>query len=166
MGAGLIKQMVKMKIKFLAIDHDPKGIDGLQQKKISCLYGSADDSSLLDSLPIKKTKLIISTIPDVETNKFLIGYLKRSSRNIKFICIANHFSDAEKLYNLGATYVIMPPYLGRRFVVDLLKKNKLNLTKYKHEKSKHIFDLNYLEGENGYIKDWQIYQIWYNTCVW
>lgn len=153
MGAGLIKQMQKMKMKFLAVDHDPKIVEGLEEQNISSLYGSADDTSLLDSLPIKRTKLIISTIPDVETNLFLISYLKRFSKNIKFICISNHFTDAEKLYKNGATYVVMPPYLGRRFVVELFKKNKFDLKKYQNEKTKHIFDLNYLEGKNGFVKD-------------
>jgi len=32
-------------------------------------------------------------------------------------------------------------------MVDLIKKNKLNMDKYKHEREKHIFDLEYLKKQ-------------------
>jgi len=151
MGSGLINQMEKMKISYLAIDHDPVLVEKQKASGKNCLYGSADDSSFLDSLPIKSAKIIISTIPQIEVNLPLLSFLKRKKKSINFICIANHFNDAERLYRNGASYVIMPPYLGRRFVVDLFKKNKFNIQKYNQEKKKHVFDLQVIENKEQFF---------------
>jgi len=151
MGGGLVNQMRKMKTKFLAIDHDPGIIQAMQDKHVPCIYGSADDSSLLDTIGIAKAKLVISTIPEYDINSYLISYLKRKKKRFHFVCVSNHYAEAEKLYKLGATYVIMPPYLGRKYVVDLFSKNKFDGKKYKDERGNHIFDLQYLEDEDKYI---------------
>lgn len=146
LGGGLVRQMRRMKVRFIVVDHDPDVIRVLNEKKIPCLYGSADDPDLIDALPDKKTKLVISTIPEFDVNMTLLSHVKQFHRHVNVICIANHPSHAEKLYRAGATYVIMPPYLGRRFMVDLFKKNKLDHKKYRQERKKHIFDLPCLDN--------------------
>lgn len=151
MGSGLIKQMEKSKTSFLAIDHDPMLIEKLQDKEISCLFGSAEDTSLLDSLPMSKAKIIISTIPKLDLNLFLLSYLNRKVKKFNFICVTNHFNEADRLYKKGATYVIMPPYLGRRFMVDLFKKNQLRGADYRKEQRKHRDDFKYLDEFEQYF---------------
>ena len=102
-------------------------------------------SILIDNLNLTGTKLVISTIPELDVNMTLISHVKRAHSRINVLCIANRPNHAEKLYKAGATYVIMPPYLGRRFMIDLVRKNKLDHSKYKEERKKHIFDLPYLD---------------------
>jgi Kef-type K+ transport system membrane component KefB len=145
MGTGLIKQLAKAKTKFLAVDHDPTLIDSLTEKNIECLFGSAEDINFLDSIPMAKAKMVMSTIPSVDVNLSLLSYLKKKKKNFNFIAVANHFHDADRLYKKGATYVIMPPYLGRRFMVDLYNRNKLLVSKYKQERKKHLEDLKYVD---------------------
>ena len=145
LGGGLVRQLKNMKISYLVVDHDPEVIKVLTEKEIPCLYSSADDPDLIDNLALTGTKLVISTIPELDVNMTLISHVKRAHPRINVLCIANQPNHAEKLYNAGATYVIMPPYLGRRFMIDLVKKNKLDHKKYKEERKKHIFDLPYLD---------------------
>ncbi|MBU1132422.1 cation:proton antiporter [Patescibacteria group bacterium] len=141
LGGGLIKILRKMKKEFLVIDHDPEVIEVLAEKGINCVFGSADDSELLDSLPLRNCKLIISTIPEMELNHALISFAKKKNKKINIIAVANHAADAEKLYGLGAAYVIMPSYLGRRFMVELLQKNTLDFKKYYRERKHHLYEL-------------------------
>lgn len=148
MGWGLMKAMRKLKIKFLVVDHDPEMINKLTLKKIPCLFGSADDVTMLESLPLKHCRLIISTIPEMDISGILISYMKKIRRN-NVICVANHHYEAEKLYKLGAAFVIIPPYLGRRFMADLFTKNKLNAKKYFLEKRKHLAYLKELDKEKA-----------------
>ncbi len=145
LGGGLVRELQKMEINYLVVDHDPEVINALTEKKVPNLYGSADDPDLLEYLPLTNTKLIISTIPELDANMTLISTIKRKHPRINLLCIANQVSDANTLYKAGATYVIMPPYLGRRFMIDLVKKNKLDHKKYKEERKKHIFDLPYID---------------------
>jgi len=144
LGGGIIKVLKKMKAKYLIIDHDPQVVKYLEKSREPVLFGSADDAAFLDQLPLSHTRLIISTIPDFETNNFIIQYAKRRAPHANVICVANHSSEAKELYRAGATYVVMPPYLGRKYIVDLVKRNKLNAKKYKHERSHHLKDLRYL----------------------
>jgi len=144
LGGGLIKVLKKLKAPYLVVDHDPEVIRLLEEKKVPALFGSADDSALLDSLPLNKAKLIISSVPELDVNLFILSYMKRRNRRASVICIANHANDAEKLYDEGADYVIMPPYLGRRFMAELFLKNKIDPKKYAKERRKHAVDLEYL----------------------
>ena len=146
-GGGLIKQFKKEKTKYIVIDHDPKIVADLSEKGIPIVFGSADDSELLDSISVKKLKMVVSTVPDYDINSFLLQYFKKRKRGLNLICITNKYHDAKRLYKQGATYVIMPPYLGQRFITDLFKKNKLDKKKYTREKSKHIVDSQYIERE-------------------
>ncbi|MFH0779857.1 MAG: cation:proton antiporter [Parcubacteria group bacterium] len=148
MGWGLMKSMRRLKIKFLVVDHDPETIKKLSLKKIPCLFGSADDVSMLESLPLKHCRLIISTISEVDTSGVLISFMKKIRRN-NVICVTNHHYEAEKLYKLGAAFVIIPPYLGRRFMADLFAKNRLNAKKYFLEKRKHLAYLKELDKEKA-----------------
>jgi Kef-type K+ transport system membrane component KefB len=141
LGGGIIEQLKKMKVTFIVVDHDPEAIARLIARKIPCLYGAAEDYQLLDGLPLKSAALIVSTIPELDVNISLIDYLKNKNRASRFLCIANHAHHAAKLYKAGAAYVIVPPYLGRRFMIDLLKKHKLNFRKYHAERRRHLIDL-------------------------
>ncbi|MEK7511510.1 MAG: hypothetical protein AAB575_00645, partial [Patescibacteria group bacterium] len=91
-------------------------------------------------------KLIVSTVPELDVNLTLLNRVNKRHKKINFLCVANHRFQAEKLYQAGADYVIMPHYLGRRFMVELLRSNKLNQKKYQTEKKRHQSDLAYLNG--------------------
>src|SRR3989339_306523 len=145
LGGGLAKELKKMKVNYIIIDHDPDVIKVLTAQKIPCLYGSADNIDLIESLPFEKCKLVISTIPDPDVNLTLLAHLRAHHRRVNFIGMADHAHQAQELYRAGATYVIMPHYLGRRYIVDLFRKNKLELAKDQQEKKKHVFDLPLVE---------------------
>lgn len=148
LGGGLAKELKKVKINYIIVDHDPDVIKALTAQKIPCLYGSADNIDLMESLPFEKCKLVISTIPDPDVNLTMLAYLRSHHRRVNFIGMADHAHQARELYRAGATYVIMPHYLGRRYIVDLFHKNKLDLIKYKKEKNKHMFDLPLADSNN------------------
>jgi Kef-type K+ transport system membrane component KefB len=146
LGGGLVEEMRRQKIKLLTVDHDPVVIEELVKKKVACLYGSADDPDLLDDLLKPSVKLIVSTVPELDVNLALLTRINKRHKKINVLCVANHRFQAEKLYAAGADYVIMPHYLGRRFMVELLRTNKLNQNKYKTERKRHQTDLAYLNG--------------------
>ncbi|MDD4995382.1 MAG: cation:proton antiporter [Patescibacteria group bacterium] len=150
LGGGIVNMLKELKVNFLVIDHDPLVIHALEKQKVPAVFGSADDISFLDHLPLKETRLIISTIPDVETNEFLVHYAKTAAPAANVVCVANHASHAKNLYDAGAAYVVMPPYLGRKYIIDLVKRNRLDPSKYREEKACHIKDLRYIgNGANS-----------------
>lgn len=144
LGGGLLERIQEERVSYLVIDHDPHLIRQLKERHIVAHFGSADDAIFLDSLDFSKLKLVISTIPNQETSLFLAHYLKQRRPSVSFIAVAHHQSHAQQLYEAGVCYVVMPPYLGRRFMVDLFRKNLFNASKYAQERRKHLTDLRYL----------------------
>lgn len=148
MGGGIIELLKKRGRSFLVIDHDPRLVERLRSDKVPVLFGSADDVMLLDELDYSEAKLVISTVPDIRINSFLVNYFKKKDGDLQVICVAQHHSHAKRLYAEGADYVVLPPYIGRSFVVDLFKRNMFSPSKYKNERRKHLRDLKYLAHEH------------------
>jgi Kef-type K+ transport system membrane component KefB len=145
LGGGVIESAIEKKISFLVIEHDPRLVSSLKERGIPTLFGSVDDALFLDTLDFSKTKMVISTVADFNTNSLLLEYISKINEKIQVICLANHRSHAEMLYQKGAAYVVMPFYLSRRFVVQMFDEFRFAKSKYKSERKKHIKQLSYLE---------------------
>ncbi len=144
LGEGIIMSATKNKTSYLVIDHDPTLVKQLKERGVNAIFGSVEDAVFLDELDFSKTKMVISTIPEVELNSFLIDYTHQRDAKIQVICLANHRRYAQRLYEEGATYVIMPFYLSRQFVVDMFDQYAFSRSKYSAERKKHLQQLRYI----------------------
>jgi len=52
--------------------------------------------------------------------------------------VSHQIDEAVKLYEEGATYVVMPHFLGGRHISTMIEKNKLDMNKFIKEKVTHI----------------------------
>jgi len=128
--------------KFLIIDFNPMSVDKLQNAGFDYRFGDAADAEFLDELPLRKPKIIISTIPDHKTNLLLTQHFKKRNSKAVIIPIAQTKMEALELYASGATYVLLPHYLGAEFVNKLLRQNGNHQINYSHLKSQHLKTLN------------------------
>ncbi len=140
-GFDLLESFKKSKINFLVVDYNPTTIEQLVRKGYDCRYGDASDPELLEELNIRKTKMIVSTIPDFDTNVMITRKIRRNNKDTIIILISHQIDEALRLYNEGATYVIMPHFLGGRYTSDLIEKYGLNKEKFAIEKTDHIHKL-------------------------
>lgn len=148
-GYDLLKSFKKLKKGFLVVDYNPETIEELSKKGIQCRYGDADDSEFIDELNLTKIKMVISTIPEFETNLLLINKVKQANKNAIVIVVSHNIEETNILYDNGATYVIMPHFLGGRHASIMINKYKLNLNKFLVEKKKHLKLLK-IKRELGY----------------
>jgi Kef-type K+ transport system membrane component KefB/Trk K+ transport system NAD-binding subunit len=137
-GYDFLKIFKKMGKKFLVIDYDPELISELTKKKINCKYGDIDDEEFLDELNFNTLKMAVSTIPDFETNLLLLNKIRQTNKKTIITIVSHSIEEANKLYDKGATYVIMPHFLGADYFSMLINKHKLNLNKFLKEKKKHL----------------------------
>lgn len=140
-GFSIIKAFSKITKDFLVVDYDPKIIKILKNKGIDTLYGDVDDSDFLEDLRISKASLIVSTIPEKETNLLVLDILKRNKAKPIKILTARQIPDAIELYEAGADYVIMPHFLGGEYTSKLIENAKANRKIYEKEKNKELKDL-------------------------
>lgn len=140
-GHEFVHIFQQMKHRFLVIDYDPEIIDLMQHQKIDYLYGDVTDSELLDEAQISKTKLIVSTISDHSTNIFLVNLLEKINPGAVFICHADNVHQATELYDLGASYVMIPHYIGSEKIGAFIKRVGLKKTEFKKFRDKHLVHL-------------------------
>ena len=94
---------------------------------------------------VKNVKMIISTIPELEVNLAIAEFIKH--KNIIFIPTSHNIEDTKRLYRNGASYVIMPHFLGGEHMAHLLIKNNYSHENIKQEGAKHIKELHEREKE-------------------
>lgn len=131
----------QMKHRFLVVDYDPEIIDLMQHQKIDYLYGDVTDAELLDEAQIDKSKLIVSTISDHSTNVYIVNQLQKLNPDAVLICHADNIHQATELYDLGASYVMIPHYIGSEKIGQFIKRVGLNKSEFKKFRDKHLVHL-------------------------
>ncbi len=137
-GYDFLESFKKIKKKFLIVDYNPETILDLAKEGIDCRYGDASDSELLNELNFPNAKMVISTIPDFDTNLLLINEIRRFNKEAVIVVVSHDTDEAIELYDKGATYVIMPHFLGGHHASTLIERYGLNFNKFLKEKIAHI----------------------------
>jgi len=137
-GFSLLESLKKVKKRFLIVDYDPEKISDLARQGYECRYGDANDTELLNELDFSKAKMIISTISDIETDMLLIKKIRNMNKKAVIIIVSHNISEALTLYESGATYVVMPHFLGGEYASTLIQKHGINLNEFLKEKTRHI----------------------------
>jgi Kef-type K+ transport system membrane component KefB len=145
LGHFLLKPFKKIKKKFLVVDNNPEIISNLAKNGIHCRYGDADNNEMLDGLNLQNVKMVISTVPDIDINLFLIYKLKRLNKKAILIIVSHGIDETKKLYDEGATYAIMPHFAGGNYFSTLISEYELDLSKFLKERA---IQIKYLKEEN------------------
>ena len=138
MGYDLLDSFKKLRKKFLIVDYDPDMVRRLTKEGYNCQYGDAEDIELLEDLNVGKTKMLVSTIPDVRANEIIITKAREQNKNAVVIVLSNHIEDALRLYKSGATYVVMPHMVSGEHTSSLIKKHGVDVKKFFKERGEHL----------------------------
>lgn len=137
-GHEFIKVFKNLKKRYVVIDYDPEVIDTLEHLKVEYLYGDVMDVELLEEVGLDKAKLIVSTITDYDTTVFLLRLLKDVNQDVVFVCHADNAIEATEFYELGASYVMMPHYIGSEKIGAFIKRNGLKKSEFRRFREKHL----------------------------
>jgi Kef-type K+ transport system membrane component KefB/Trk K+ transport system NAD-binding subunit len=154
-GFSLMKSFMKNKKDYLVIDFNPVRVKKLKKRGISCVYGDVSNSEFIDEIKLNKAKLIVSTIPETETNIMLLKIIKKRNKDVVMIVTARQISETFRLYEEGADYVILPHFLGGEYTAKLIEEVGINKKGYVLEKEKQIQELKerLAEGQEHPKKD-------------
>jgi len=140
-GSEILELFRNNKHKLLAIDFNPDIIRSLAREGFECKYGDAEDAVLFDELDLRKTKMVVSTIPDKKINSFIIDKVRAANKDIIIIAVSHRVDDALELYSRGASYVLLPYFLGSRHAAILIKGYGYNKSKFLKAQSEQIKSL-------------------------
>ena len=141
-GYDFVKIFKEFGTQFLAIDFDPDIIKELTGKGINCIYGDAEDSEFLEEISIGRAKIVISTVPEYETNHFLLSKIRSENADSLVLLLSYNIDDAIKLYENGATYVILHHFIGGEFAVKIISDAGFDVAKLNAKREEHV---NYLK---------------------
>ncbi len=140
-GSDFITFFQKEKTNFVVIEHDPDAIERLVHENIPHEYGDAGDPDLLDEFKINKAELVVSTIPDLETNLIILSCAKRNGANPTVMVVSHRVTGALELYKAGADYVVLPHFLGGTYATSLIRRFTKSAIELQSIRDEHIAQL-------------------------
>jgi Kef-type K+ transport system membrane component KefB len=140
LGFGIAKKLRAMGKSLLIVDFDPEIITKLEKEKTPCIYGDMGNMELLGKLNLHSAGMVISTTPAFNDNRMLIEEAKKGQAIT--VVTSNNVQNALRLYDHGASYVIMPHFLGGEHMAHVLDRftDQANIAaqKYNHVKDLHF----------------------------
>lgn len=140
---NFLQAFKKLGKSYLVIDYNPETIDQLTSEGINCRYGDANDSEFLEELQFEKVQMVIINLTDYEANNLIVNSVRY--HNPRAVVIATTKSDntanALELYERGATYVMMPHYLGATRISSLIRRRGVkqqNFTSLRNRHTKYL----------------------------
>lgn len=137
-GSDFVEVFQKLKRKFIVIDYNPESIERLKQEKLGFLFGDVEDVEFLEELALSKITLAVSTLPDFKVNLLLVKKIRAVNKKAIILVISQDVSEAQELYDNGASYVIMPHYLGAMYAVSMMERYELDPHEFTKAREKHL----------------------------
>lgn len=95
-------------IRYLGVDFDPQMVRSWESRGRSIAYGDIEDPDLLEHLPFKSAKCIISTVPESAFSVELLSTLKRHNYEGRVFLTAILEKDMDILSETGHPDILMP----------------------------------------------------------
>ncbi len=140
-GYKLFETIKKGNLKLLIVDYNPKVVESLVKRGIDCFYGDAGNKHFLKEIGLDKAKIVISTLPDYNSNLMILEAIKELKSKAIFIGTSEDPRIALNLYEAGADYVIVPHHLGGEYAANLIKEFGTNKGKYHEIGKRHFINL-------------------------
>jgi Kef-type K+ transport system membrane component KefB len=113
----------KLGQRHLVVDHSPEVVDTLNREGVDAVYGDGNDTEFLEDLPLEKAKMIVITATDFTVNATIVSHVMHRHSDVLVVAKAEESHEAQELYDMGASYVMMPHYLGSLEVSRRVKRH-------------------------------------------
>ncbi|MEX2033355.1 MAG: cation:proton antiporter [Candidatus Colwellbacteria bacterium] len=123
MGENILHALSELKTNFVALDFDPVMVRKLAKAGVPVIYGDVTDSEIQEKAGLVKSKVVISTVPDLKDNLVILEEVRRQKSKAKLILTAEDEWSARQLYKKGADYVILPRFLGGQELARILSED-------------------------------------------
>ncbi len=119
-GSRLALGLKEAGLKVLGVEFDPEVARALRRQGLPVRYGDGIASEFLESLPLKDTRWVVSTLPDMASNRDLLHGLHELNYTGEIAVVAREELDGVALKRLGAPTVLYPMRNAVDYVVETL----------------------------------------------
>lgn len=128
-GGRLALGLKEAGVAVLGIDFDPESARSMRGKGLAVRYGDGMDPHFLDGLPLDGAAWVISTLPDVVSNRAFLHALKERGYRGEVAIVAREDADGMALKQAGAPTVLYPI----RNAVDYTVEHLTALIRQRHQ---------------------------------
>lgn len=125
-GLEFVEKAKEKKLSHLVVDFNPEVFLGDRAEGVNHQFGDIEDIEFLDEIKAADARIIVSTIPDLDSNLLLVRYYRGLNSDGILLVTSHSVDDAQKLYAAGATYVILPHYLGAYHATQMIGEYQTN----------------------------------------
>jgi Kef-type K+ transport system membrane component KefB len=122
-GSNVARRLTDAGSRVLAVDFDPDAVAAWKRRGVDAVFGSADDVDFLESLPLRRTRWVISTIPLAETNLALLHGLRHHRYQGKVAVTALTAADTARLRSTDADAVLEPYSTATAAVLEMIAQD-------------------------------------------
>lgn len=123
MGHEILPNIEAMTDDYRIIDFNPTVVENLLTEGKQVMYGDVGSEDVLLMAHVDRSRLVISTIPDMSVNDAILDFFRHRQSKASVVVTVKSSADAKRCYDLGATFVIVPSILsGERFGEFLQKR--------------------------------------------
>lgn len=122
LGVHIADSLIKQKEKFVVVDFNPEVVERFEQQHIPAICGDMTDPYIQELAGLSKSKLIISTLPQLADNLAIIESIQKEKLKARVIVTAQTESDALLLYENKIDYVLLPHFVGGLHLSKILEE--------------------------------------------
>jgi hypothetical protein len=101
-GSGIALRLLQRIRRLVGVDFDPEVLEAWRKQGLPVFYGDVGDPEILEHLPLRRTRLVVSTVRDRDLNLSLQKNLKAHSYPGKVVLTARHEEEAQDFLAAGA----------------------------------------------------------------
>jgi Kef-type K+ transport system membrane component KefB len=119
-GSRLALSLKEAELKVLGVEFDPEVVRDMRRHGLPVRYGDGVASEFLESLPLKQTRWIVSTLPDIASNRDLLRGLRELHFTGDVAVVARNELDGVVLKEMGVPTVLYPMRDAVNYAVESL----------------------------------------------
>jgi Kef-type K+ transport system membrane component KefB len=121
-GRRLAHKLQEEGFRVLGVDFDPEVADPRAAKGVEVRFGDAQDPEFLDTLPLAHTPWVVSTLPDLASNRLLLHALTERGYGGDLAIVARDDAMGAALKSAGAPIVLYPVRNAVDYAVEHLSE--------------------------------------------
>ncbi|MFN3594714.1 MAG: NAD(P)-binding protein, partial [Thiobacillaceae bacterium] len=107
-GERLARRLAEVGVSVLGVDFDPETVRRLRRQGLAIRFGDGQDPDFLESLPLDGVPWVVSTLPDLESNRMLLHALAERGYGGEVAVVARDEAQGSALKRAGVPTVLYP----------------------------------------------------------
>lgn len=121
-GGDIVRNLNRKNMNVLGVDFDPQSVRAFQKEGFETQYGDLEDPELAEQLPLKHTRYVISSVPELTSNLSFLKSLRAAGYSGQILLTAHRSENAERLQEEGADQVLMPFVDAAELISERIEK--------------------------------------------